>query len=78
MRVRPYKSLNSAGVAGLQALGRDSGEGNDDDEEQKLLHGPHAIAFGSEVFEYLVGSAAFKAAVGSDPVEAGSIPVHLR
>ena len=31
-----------------------------------------------EVFEYLVGSAAFKAAVGSDPVEAGSIPVHLR
>jgi hypothetical protein len=27
---------------------------------------------------YLVGSAAFKAVVTSDPREAGSIPVHLR
>ena len=31
-----------------------------------------------EVSGYLVGSAAFKAVVTSDPREAGSIPVHLR
>jgi hypothetical protein len=31
-----------------------------------------------EVSGHLVGSPAFKAGVGSDPVEAGSIPVHLR
>ena len=66
----------------MQALGRDGSEGDDDEEEYELLHPAHAIAFGPgmslEVFEYLVGSAAFKAAVGSDPVEAGSIPVHLR
>ena len=31
-----------------------------------------------EVYEYLVGSAAFKAVGTSDPRPAGSIPVHLR
>lgn len=31
-----------------------------------------------EVSGYLVEPSAFKAGVGSDPVEAGSIPVHLR
>ena len=36
------------------------------------------IGFAPEVSERLVGSPAFKAGVGSDPVGAGSIPVHLR
>ena len=31
-----------------------------------------------EVYEYLVGSPAFKAGDASDPRMAGSIPVHLR
>ncbi len=31
-----------------------------------------------EVYEYLVGSPAFKAGVRGDPSQAGSIPVHLR
>ena len=36
------------------------------------------MAIPREVYEYLVGSPAFKAGVRCDPSQAGSIPVHLR
>jgi len=43
-----------------------------------LTHIESSLLWSTEVSEYLVDSAAFKAVGTSDPRPAGSIPVHLR
>ena len=71
---------------GLDLLRRESGQSDEGEEEDDLLHGPTVedllrtgeLGSGTEVSGYLVDSTAFKAVGTSDPRSAGSIPVHLR
>src|SRR4051794_15692364 len=72
---------SSRRLCGPQLLCRDSSEGDEDHEENELLHGPDVIASINSALEVsgdLVAPSAFKAAGRSDPATAGSIPVHLR